>query len=159
MIARLVATLGGAGFLRPAPGTWGTLAALPLAWVAMLGGPFVYTVLTAALLPVGLWATRARMGETGDDDPSEVVVDEALGIWIALLPVAWGAWAAGAPVIALWPGWLAAFVLFRAFDIWKPGPVGWMDRRHDALGVMLDDAVAGVFAAVGVLLLAGIAHL
>jgi phosphatidylglycerophosphatase A len=159
VIARVVATLFGAGLLRPAPGTWGTLAALPLAWITMQGGAVLFTVLTAALMPLGLWATREVMMATGDDDPSEVVIDEALGMWISLLPVAWGAAAAGVPVMALWPGWVAAFVLFRAFDIWKPGPVGWMDRRHDAIGVMSDDAVAGAMAAVGVLVLAGLAHL
>jgi phosphatidylglycerophosphatase A len=58
----------------------------------------------------------------------------------------------------LWPGWVAAFVLFRLFDITKPGPVGWADRRGDALGVMLDDVIAGVFAAVGVVILAGLSH-
>ena len=60
----------------------------------------------------------------------------------------------GAELLALYPGWIAAFVLFRLFDIWKPGPVGWADRRGDALGVMLDDVIAGVMAAIGVALLA-----
>ncbi|MEM9796630.1 MAG: phosphatidylglycerophosphatase A [Pseudomonadota bacterium] len=159
MIATLVATVGGVGKLRPAPGTWGSVAALPLAWLAIQGGPVLFTVLTVLLLPVGYWATRRVTRGQTDHDPSEVVIDEVLGQWIALLPVAWGAWAAGAPVTALWPGWIAALVLFRLFDIWKPGPVGWMDRRSDAWGVMLDDAVAGVMAAGGVLLLAGLAHL
>ena len=53
---------------------------------------------------------------------------------------------------------VAGFLLFRLFDITKPGPVGWADRRNDAMGVMLDDVIAGVFAAIGVLVLAGIAH-
>jgi phosphatidylglycerophosphatase A len=61
-------------------------------------------------------------------------------------------------ITALWPGWLAGFLLFRLFDILKPGPVGWADRRHDATGVMLDDVVAGMFAALGVVVLAGVAH-
>jgi len=54
---------------------------------------------------------------------------------------------------------VAAFVLFRLFDIWKPGPVGWADRRGGATGVMLDDLIAGVFAALGVVALAAISHL
>jgi phosphatidylglycerophosphatase A len=157
--ARLVATVLGVGNLRPAPGTWGTLAALPLAWIAMQGGALLFTVLTVALLPLGFWATREVTAGSDDHDPSEVVIDEVLGTWIALLPIAWGAQSAGVPVERLWPGWIAAFVLFRLFDIWKPGPVGWVDRRDDVWGVMLDDAVAGAMAAVGVLALAALAHL
>ena len=86
------------------------------------------------------------------------MIDEVAGQWLALLPVAFGAWHAGAAITALWPGWIAAFVLFRLFDIWKPGPIRWADRRGDALGVMLDDLIAGLFAGVGVAVLAGIAH-
>jgi phosphatidylglycerophosphatase A len=58
----------------------------------------------------------------------------------------------------MWPGWIAAFALFRLFDIWKPWIIGWADRRGDALGVMLDDVIAGIFAAIGVVVLAGLAH-
>ncbi|WP_179380011.1 phosphatidylglycerophosphatase A family protein [Jannaschia marina] len=158
MIARAIATVGYVGCLRPAPGTWGSLAALPLGWLAMQGGPLLFTILALALLPLGWWATMQATAGTDDHDPGEIVIDEVLGQWIALLPIAWGAARAGVPVTALWPGWVAAFLLFRLFDIWKPGPVGWMDRRHDALGVMLDDAVAGLFAALGVAALAALAH-
>lgn len=159
MIARLIATLAGIGTLRPAPGTWGSLAALPLGWLVMQGGPILFTLATVAILPLGWWATRVVTADMSDHDPSEVVIDEVLGQWIALLPLAWGAANAGVAVERLWPGWLAAFLLFRLFDIWKPGPVGAMDRRHDAWGVMLDDAVAGVLAAICVVVLAGLAHL
>jgi phosphatidylglycerophosphatase A len=61
--------------------------------------------------------------------------------------------------LALYPGWIAAFVLFRLFDIWKPWLVGRADARGDALGVMLDDVIAGVFAAIGVAALAALFHL
>ncbi|MGB3406732.1 MAG: phosphatidylglycerophosphatase A [Jannaschia sp.] len=159
MIARLIATLAGIGTLRPAPGTWGSLAALPLGWLVMQGGPILFTLATVAILPLGWWATRVVTADMSDHDPSEVVIDEVLGQWIALLPLAWGAANAGVAVERLWPGWLAAFLLFRLFDIWKPGLVGAMDRRHDAWGVMLDDAVAGVLAAICVVVLAGLAHL
>ncbi len=57
-----------------------------------------------------------------------------------------------------WPGWISAFVLFRLLDIWKPGPVGWADRRKGPTGVMLDDVIAGLMAAVLVTLMAGLAH-
>jgi phosphatidylglycerophosphatase A len=82
-----------------------------------------------------------------------------VGQWIALLPVFFGAAHAGADVTALYPGWIAAFLLFRLFDIWKPGPVGKADRRGGPTGVMLDDVWAGVFAAIGVILLAALSHL
>ena len=62
------------------------------------------------------------------------------------------------PVTFLWPGVLTAFVAFRLFDVWKPGPVGWADRRDDATGVMLDDVWAGVLAAICVIALAVAAH-
>ncbi|WP_308915087.1 phosphatidylglycerophosphatase A [Jannaschia sp. LMIT008] len=158
MLARAVATLGGVGYLRPAPGTWGSAAALPLAWIVLLAGPVAFTAACVAVAAIGWWAIATATRGRADHDPSEIVVDELAGQWIALLPVAWGAAIAGVPVSALWPGWLAAFVLFRLFDVWKPGPVGWADRRADPLGVMLDDVIAGAIAALGVILLAALAH-
>ena len=58
----------------------------------------------------------------------------------------------------LWPGWVSGFLLFRLFDIWKPWLVGRADRRGDAMGVMLDDVIAGVFSAIVSIILAGLAH-
>lgn len=98
------------------------------------------------------------MRGSADKDPSWIVIDEVAGQFVALLPVSLGAAAAGAPVLALWPGWLAAFLAFRLFDIWKPGPVGWADRQGGALGVMLDDLIAGALAAIAVAAGAGLAH-
>jgi phosphatidylglycerophosphatase A len=160
MIARATATLFGLGYLHPGPGTWGSLGALPFAWaLAHAGGPWLYMLGCAVLFPLGLWATARMTRGSADHDPSEVVIDEALGQWIALLPVIWGAAQAGVQPAALWPGWIAAFVLFRLFDIWKPGPVGWADRRAGPMGVMLDDVVAGLLAALGVIALGLGAHL
>ena len=88
----------------------------------------------------------AETRETPDADPSEIVIDEVVGMWIALWPVSLGAMMQGVDVTALWPGWVTAFLAFRAFDIWKPGPVGLADRMHTPLGVMLDDVVAGLLA-------------
>ena len=156
--ARLLATVGGVGLLRPAPGTWGSAAALPLAWLVMQGGALAFTIACLAVTPLALWAIAVATRGAADHDPSEVVIDEVAGQWIALLPIAWGAAAAGAPVASLWPGWIAAFALFRLFDVWKPGPVGWADRRGDPLGVLLDDLIAGGLAAIGVLALAALAH-
>lgn len=138
---RAIASLGGIGFLRPAPGTWGSAAVLPL---ALLPG---WVALVAALVfaATGYWAV-ARLPEARAD-PGWIVVDEAAGQSLAL------AAASG------WVGVMLAFALFRAFDILKPGPVGWADRQKGPFGVMADDVIAGALAAVVLLLLsaAGIA--
>ena len=133
--------------------------ALPWAWlVHVLGG---FPLLAIAIILVffgGWWATAVMTAGTADHDPSEIVIDEVVGQWIALLPLSIASWRMGLDITVMWPGWIAAFVLFRLFDIWKPWLVGWADRRGDALGVMLDDVIAGVFAAIGVVILAGVAH-
>ncbi|WP_120501161.1 phosphatidylglycerophosphatase A [Roseovarius sp. EL26] len=159
-VSHLIATVCYVGHLRPAPGTWGSAVALPVAWVIhVVGGPVLLGIFIVTGFLKGWWATAQETKGKDDHDPSEIVVDELIGQWIALLPVSIGAAAMGAPITALWPGWITAFVLFRLFDIWKPGPIGWADRRGDALGVMLDDVIAGVFAAVGVMIFAAISHL
>ncbi len=158
-MSHLIATFFYVGHLRPAPGTWGSLAALPVAWgLLVLGGPVLLAVGIAASITLGWWATILETKGKDDKDPSEIVIDEVAGQWIALLPVAIGAAHSGAPALAIWPGWIAAFVLFRLFDIWKPGLVGWADRRGGAMGVMLDDVIAGVMAAVCVGILGGVWH-
>ena len=158
-MSMLIATVFGVGYLKPAPGTWGSLAALPLFWVLhVLGGPAFAVVATLAVTVIGWWAIKSATAGSEDHDPSEIVIDEVAGQWVALLPVSFGAAAMGVGTLDLYPGWIAAFALFRLFDIWKPSLVGWADRRNDPLGVMLDDIIAGAFAAVGVLLLAGLSH-
>jgi phosphatidylglycerophosphatase A len=158
-IALMVATVGGIGHMRPAPGTWGSLAALPIAALLhLIGGPWLLVIAIIAVFFEGFWATTQVTRWQDDHDPSYVVVDEVVGQWIALLPLSFGAVHVGVSIFALWPGWIAAFLLFRLFDIVKRGPVGWADRFHTPLGVMLDDVIAGVMAALGVLLLAGLAH-
>ncbi|WP_135505576.1 phosphatidylglycerophosphatase A family protein [Roseovarius aestuariivivens] len=157
--SHLIATFFGVGHLRPAPGTWGSLAALPAAALLhVLGGPVLLALGIAASFAFGWWSTALETKGKDDHDPSEIVIDEVAGQWLALLPVSIGATHAGAGLFALWPGWITAFVLFRLFDIWKPGPIGWADRRGDALGVMLDDIIAGLFAAIGVMAFAGLSH-
>lgn len=157
--AYLIATTALVGHLKPAPGTWGSLVALPMALgLHVIGGPALLIFASFAFFFIGLWATAQITHGASDHDPSFVVIDEVVGQWTALLPVSLGAAQSGAPVTDLWPGWLAAFVLFRLFDITKPSFVGWADKRQDALGVMLDDVFAGLFAAIGVGILAFIAH-
>ncbi|WP_372605596.1 phosphatidylglycerophosphatase A [Actibacterium sp.] len=159
-MTRLIATFFGAGLLKPAPGTWGSLAALPAAYVLLLIGswPLLVAGIVVVFL-VGWWATAQETAGKADHDPSEIVIDEVAGQWIALLPVAYGAARTGADLTALYPGWIAAFLGFRLFDIWKPFPVSWADRKHTAWGVMLDDVIAGIMAAILVIALAAVAHL
>ena len=132
-LARLVASGFGSGFSPAAPGTVGSLVALGLgaAWLAV--APTWPLAATAAL--VGWWAIAAS-GEAARD-PGWIVIDEFAGQFLAMAPLA-------RPSPA---GLLAAFALFRLFDIAKPGPVGWADRRKTAAGVMGDDVIAGGLAA------------
>lgn len=129
----MVATLGGIGRLRPAPGTWGSLAVLP----AVLLGP-TGTLLLAVVATVAGWLAVRALPQDGKQDPGWIVVDEAAGMLLAL---------AALPAGAGWAGVALAFLLFRAFDILKPWPVSWADRQAGATGVMLDDILAGAMAA------------
>ena len=157
---RLVGTLFGVGLLKPAPGTWGSLAALPLAWLVHAVGSWpLLLAATLAAIPLGVWAIGGMIADGAAHDPSEGVIDEVAGQWIALLPVSYGAAFADVDILALWPGWVAAFLLFRLFDIWKPGPVGHFDRQGTALSVVLDDVAAGILAALGVVILAVFYHI
>jgi phosphatidylglycerophosphatase A len=159
-LTRAIATLFGLGYLRPGPGTWASAAALPLLWALhVLGGFPAVAVATLAVTALGWWAVARETAGAAEKDPGEIVVDELAGQWLALWPVSAGAMMSGAPVLALWPGWIAGFVLFRLFDILKPGPVGWADRRRGVAGVMLDDLIAGALAAAGTVLLAALFHL
>ncbi len=134
-LARVIASGLGSGYSPKAPGTAGSLLALIFgAW--MLTGPawVLWLAIIAAVL-LGLWAIGPA---GGTEDPGWVVIDEFAGQWIALLPLGHFSWT----------GLLAAFALFRLFDITKPGPVGWADRQHGAFGVMADDIIAGAMAAI-----------
>lgn len=156
---RVLLSFFGAGYLKPASGTWGSLAAFPVAWgLHILGGPLLLAIAAAALYVAGVWATQIETSNSDDHDPSWIVADEVVGQWIAILPVSYGAWTNGVPLENLWPGWIVAFALFRLFDIWKPWIIGRVDARGDAVGVMLDDVIAGTFAAIGVLVTAFVAH-
>ena len=150
-----LATFFGTGFLCPAPGTWGSLAGL-LLWLAAahwlhpsrlhLAIGTASAALIALLLGIPASAIVAR--EAATDDPSFVVLDEVAGQWVALIGVAL---IAATP--RLWE-WVAAFLLFRIFDILKPSPAREFDRMHSGFGIMMDDIAAGVYALV-ILWLAG----
>ena len=139
--ARLVASGLGTGWLPRAPGTWGSAAAAVFgaALLATGGRPLLLAGVVAATV-AGFWSIP-RAG--GDADPGWVVIDEVAGMWLAMLPLH-----RPAPL-----GLLAAFALFRLLDITKPGPIGAIDRRPGALGVMGDDLAAGAVAALILLVL------
>ena len=160
-LAKLIATFCGVGLIPVAPGTMGSLAALPFGYLMhWVGGFPLLALATVVGFFKGWWATRLYVARPGiSEDPSEVVIDEVIGMWLALWPLSFGLWHAGvAGHVFPWPGWIAAFVFFRLFDILKTGPVGWADRRGDPLGVMLDDVIAGIFAAIVVMIGAGLFH-
>jgi phosphatidylglycerophosphatase A len=138
--ARFVATMGGIGLIRPAPGTWGSALVLPL----VLLGPLACLSLSLLLAVVGVWAVSRLVAEEVRADPGWVVIDEGAGQLLVL---------AALPGEATGWGVVLAFLLFRLFDVYKIGPVGWADRRHGPVGVMLDDMVAGAMGAVVILLL------
>jgi len=150
--------LFGLGFVPGAPGTYGSLAALPLAYgLHVLGGFWLLVIVAAAVFGLGVWAAQ-NLISPADKDPSWIIIDEVAGQWIALLPVSYGAGMMGVDAWQLWPGWVAGFVLFRLFDIRKPWLVGRADRMGTPLGLMLDDVIAGVFAALGSVVLAALYH-
>lgn len=158
-MSHIIATFFGVGHMRPAPGTWGSAAALPAAWALyVMGGVWLVAIGILVAFFAGWWATAVQTKGRDNHDPSEIVIDEVVGQWIALLPVFIGASHAGADVLAMWPGWIVAFAAFRFFDITKFGPIGWADRRDDAFGVIFDDVLAGISAAIVVLISAGIYH-
>ena len=159
-LASVIATVGGIGYLRPAPGTWGSLAALPLAYgLHQLGGFPLLAAATFICTVIGIWATAEMTKGQSNHDPSEIVIDEVAGQWLAIWAISYPAWAHDISITALWPGWIAAFALFRLFDITKWGLVGWADRMDGPTGVMLDDVIAGIFAAIGVSVLAALYHI
>lgn len=141
--AVFVATWGGSGYLPRMPGTWGSLAALPFGWVIMgYGGVSALVIAVIASFVVGIFVAERYTALSGVQDPGPVVIDEVSGQWLALC------------VVPLDVGWFCvAFLAFRGFDIAKPWPISWFDRNlKGGFGVMADDIVAGIFAAIMLML-------
>jgi phosphatidylglycerophosphatase A len=133
-----IATGFGTGLSPLAPGTVGSAAAL-LPWIWLRELPLMgYLGCVLVVFVLGVWVSRVLVARLRIEDPGCIVVDEFVGQWLAL---------ALAPAGWIWIA--TGFVLFRLFDVWKPWPVSWADREVDGgLGVMLDDAIAGVLAGV-----------
>ncbi len=126
----------GSGLAPKAPGTFGTLAALPLYWL-LSGLPlaaYIAVVVVAAV--VGVWICDRSAKDLGVHDHPAIVWDEFVGFWITMI---------AAPVS--WVSVILGFALFRLFDVLKPWPISWLDKHvSGGLGIMVDDILAGVIA-------------
>jgi phosphatidylglycerophosphatase A len=126
----------GLGYLPLAPGTWGTLLGIPLVYVLHASGPFPYLLVTLLFTVFAVLISEGATRIYGEEDCQKIVIDEVAGfiVTMAWLPMTWQAMVAG-------------FVLFRVLDAWKPGPIGYVDRKiKGGLGVVTDDIAAGIVA-------------
>ncbi len=135
-LAELIGTVVYVGRMPIVPGTWGSLVAL-LVWYIIkpaISAP-LFLLITGGIFFVGIATAEILIKAWDDTDPKAIVIDEWVGMWIALYlvphDIKWG---------------LIAFLFFRLFDILKPGPIQLMDDMHDAIGVMMDDVAAGILA-------------
>jgi phosphatidylglycerophosphatase A len=147
--ARIIATWFGLGYVPKAPGTAGSLGAILIALALhefRRAGAQTFAALAILIAIPGIWAADAVVKQlVGDSiiprrekiDPQIIVVDEVIGQWIALAGV----------LRFNWISWIAAFVLFRLFDIFKPPPVRQLENLPGAVGIIADDVMAGVYAA------------
>lgn len=135
-LAVFLASFGYVGYFPIAPGTAGSAAALPLFYLLRWSNvPYIELVVIVAVFAIGVWAASGTEVALGRKDPGIVVIDEVLGmlITLALLPV------------SIW-GVLLGFLFFRVFDVIKPYPAAQLEHLHGGLGIMADDAVAGLYS-------------
>ena len=125
----------GVGLIPVAPGTFGTLAAVPLFLGMKYIGVLYSVIFLIVFIPMAVWVSGISNTLLGRDDPPEVVIDEAAGFMLALflLPLAWSSLTLG-------------FLLFRVFDILKPFPIGRLEKIRGGIGIVVDDLVAGIYA-------------
>lgn len=133
----------GSGLAPKAPGTFGTIAALPFWYVLQFLPPAYYVVVLILAFMLGVYLCGATADALGVHDHGGIVWDEFVGLWIALF------------MVPMHLGWiLLGFALFRLFDIWKPWPIRVLDAKvHGGFGIMIDDVLAGVYAYLTVQLL------
>jgi phosphatidylglycerophosphatase A len=134
LLWRAVASGLGVGFAPVAPGTFGSLLALPI-WYWGGGAGSVHFGALALVLLLSVPAARVEIRETGRKDPPSVVIDEVAGMLLASTGIPWG-----------WKPAVLLFLLFRFFDILKFGPAAWANEREGAVYVVADDLAAGVYA-------------
>ena len=137
-VLRGFTSVGYIGLIPGAPGTYGSLVTLPIAyfWSTLVTpNPFITFGLIAVITLLGVIASNKVGAFLGVEDPGEIVIDELVGQWIAVLAIP-----------AHWGFWLAAFILFRIFDIWKPWLIDKSQQLPGGIGVMMDDVLAGLLA-------------
>ena len=133
----LLGTGFGVGLIPKAPGTMGTVMAIPFYYVMQYGSVVVYLTVTMATFVAGIWICQITADWLKQTDPPAVVWDEMVGYLVTMTAAPTG-----------WYWMLTGFVLFRFFDIIKPWPINWADKRfHGGFGIMLDDLIAGIAAA------------
>lgn len=142
-LSYIIAHWFGLGLIPFAPGTWASLATLPLAYfLTKFGNLEIYIFVTAFITIIGIYASQIISIEMKISDPSQIVIDEVSGQLITLMFI---------PAEPMW--YLCGFILFRFLDIRKPWPIRWLDTNiKGGTGIMLDDIVAGIFACVILLL-------
>ena len=144
-VALAIATGLYSGYVPLAPGSAGSVFALALAWLLVHRAgvpPWALSLAAVAFVPVAIWSAEVASHLLGDKDPGRVVIDEFVGQWVALAPVA----------DASWPQWATALLLFRVFDITKPFGIRRLEAIAGGRGIVADDLAAGVCAMIGVLL-------
>ena len=145
-VAWAIATWFGCGLVPKAPGTAGTLGAIPLYWLALHGGRVGVAAAAAIVTLVGVWAASVVARELDKKDPQLVVVDEVAGFLVTMLPV----------TVPSWRTVAIGFVLFRLLDVVKPWPVRRLEHLPGGWGIVLDDVAAG---ALGALIMIGLRSL
>ncbi len=138
VLLRSFTSVGFVGLIPGAPGTYGSLVTLPLAyvWMTYVTDNILLTIGAIVLMTIlGTVASTKVSRSMGLEDPGEIVIDELVGQWIALIAIP-----------NHWFYWLAAFLLFRLFDIWKPGLIDRAQNLPEGLGIMIDDVLAGILA-------------
>jgi phosphatidylglycerophosphatase A len=132
----LVAVGFGSGLANKAPGTFGTLAAIPFYYFMSFLSVESYIAIIVLSSALGIWICHITSRDMGAHDHKAIVWDEFVGYWITMLMV---------PFSIQWA--IVGFILFRFFDILKPYPISWLDKKvHGGFGIMIDDIVAGIFA-------------
>jgi phosphatidylglycerophosphatase A len=151
VLALAIATGGGSGFSPVAPGTAGAAVGTLLFWPLAALPPALYAVTVAGTIGLGVWAAEWTERTWGRKDDGRIVIDEIAGQLVALAPLLWLGRTRSLPWI------VTAFVAFRVFDVWKPGPARWLEENlRGGAGVVMDDVAAGLFAAATVAVVAGV---
>ena len=146
----IIATWFGSGLLPKAPGTWGSLAAIPFAYImSVYTCPYALIFGIVALFFIGVWASDTIEKSAQKKDPGFIVVDEVVGQWIALLPLPFLYSILDPDLLYFFSAPIAAvsFLVFRIFDICKPWPINYADKNiPGGFGIMFDDVIAGMYA-------------